>query len=139
MSNPRSKEPSEAKLTSRQREWLGHLRACERSGETLKDYAARAVLDGGVARCCRRTPHRTTASVSGLPFRFRMMRFPKYRLPRNPGPGSFEDPGAFSSFRYLHQIVHKVYESAQVHAEWVFRFMEADPENGSFPLAVGCL
>lgn len=39
-----SKEPSEARLTPGQREWLEHLRAAERSGETIKDYAARRGL-----------------------------------------------------------------------------------------------
>ena len=28
-------------LTSRQREWLGHLQACRRSGETIRAYAKR--------------------------------------------------------------------------------------------------
>ena len=28
-------------LTPRQREWLGHLRACRRSGETVRGYAKR--------------------------------------------------------------------------------------------------
>lgn len=28
-------------LTPRQREWLGHLRACSRSGETVRAYAKR--------------------------------------------------------------------------------------------------
>ena len=28
-------------LTARQREWLGHLRACSRSGETVRAYAQR--------------------------------------------------------------------------------------------------
>jgi hypothetical protein len=29
------------RLTPRQREWLGHLRACTRSGETVRAYAKR--------------------------------------------------------------------------------------------------
>ena len=29
-----------ARLTKRQREWLRHLRACQRSGKRVKDYAA---------------------------------------------------------------------------------------------------
>ena len=44
MPTRRSKEPSEAALTPGQREWLQHLRAAERSGETIKDYAARRGL-----------------------------------------------------------------------------------------------
>ncbi len=44
MSTRRSKGPSERRLTARQREWLGHLRAAEHSGETIKDYAARRGL-----------------------------------------------------------------------------------------------
>ncbi len=44
MSTRRSKGPSERRLTARQREWLGHLRAAEHSGETIKDYAARRSL-----------------------------------------------------------------------------------------------
>lgn len=68
MSNPQSKEPSEAKLPSRQREWPEHLR----SGETLRDQAAgqgrpaqsiyqagkrlrrRAVIEPRVRRRCTR-------------------------------------------------------------------------------------
>jgi hypothetical protein len=38
------REPSEVRLTARQREWLGHLRAAERAGETIKAYAAREGL-----------------------------------------------------------------------------------------------
>ena len=34
----------ESALTARQREWLRHLRACERSGETIQGYAARRGL-----------------------------------------------------------------------------------------------
>jgi hypothetical protein len=41
MSKGRSKEPTESRLTPGQRRWLRHLRAAERSGETIKDYAAR--------------------------------------------------------------------------------------------------
>jgi hypothetical protein len=41
MSKRRSKEPTESRLTPGQRRWLRHLRAAERSGETIKDYAAR--------------------------------------------------------------------------------------------------
>jgi hypothetical protein len=41
MSARRSKEPSKARLTPGQRKWFQHLRAAERSGETIKDYAAR--------------------------------------------------------------------------------------------------
>ena len=33
-----------AGLTLRQREWLGHLRACARSGETMRAYAQRRRL-----------------------------------------------------------------------------------------------
>ncbi len=44
MPTRRSMEPPEARLTSGQRKWLGHLRAAERSGETIKDYAARRGL-----------------------------------------------------------------------------------------------
>jgi hypothetical protein len=44
MSTRRSKGPSERRLTARQREWLGHLRAAEHSGETIKEYAARRGL-----------------------------------------------------------------------------------------------
>jgi hypothetical protein len=40
----REAEGSEAALTARQREWLRHLRACERSGDTVKDYASRRGL-----------------------------------------------------------------------------------------------
>jgi DNA-binding transcriptional MocR family regulator len=40
MPDRRAKEPSEVRLTARQREWLGHLRAAERSGETIQAYAA---------------------------------------------------------------------------------------------------
>jgi hypothetical protein len=40
----REAEGSEAALTARQREWLRHLRACERSGETMQDYASRRGL-----------------------------------------------------------------------------------------------
>lgn len=29
------------RLTARQQEWLGHLRACTRSGETMRGYAKR--------------------------------------------------------------------------------------------------
>jgi len=32
--------PAERALTARQRHWLGHLRAIERSGKRVKDYAA---------------------------------------------------------------------------------------------------
>ena len=32
--------PAERALTARQREWLRHLRAIERSGQRVKDYAA---------------------------------------------------------------------------------------------------
>jgi hypothetical protein len=39
-----SKEPSGARLTPAQREWLGHLRAAERSGGTIKEYAVRRSL-----------------------------------------------------------------------------------------------
>lgn len=34
-------------LTERERHWLKHLRACERSGETARDYAARKGLSVG--------------------------------------------------------------------------------------------
>jgi hypothetical protein len=44
MPRGRTKEPSEARLTVRQREWLGHLRAAERAGETIKAYAAQQGL-----------------------------------------------------------------------------------------------
>ena len=44
MPTRRSKEPSEAALTPGQHEWLQHLRAAERSGETIKEYAARRSL-----------------------------------------------------------------------------------------------
>ncbi len=44
MSTRRSKGPSERRLTARQREWLGHLRAAEHLGETIKEYAARRSL-----------------------------------------------------------------------------------------------
>ena len=40
MPTGRSKEPLGAQLTPGQRKWLGHLRAAERSGGTIKDYAA---------------------------------------------------------------------------------------------------
>jgi hypothetical protein len=39
-----SREPDEAGLTPAQRKWLGHLRAAERSGGTIKEYAARRGL-----------------------------------------------------------------------------------------------
>ena len=41
----RGSHPGE--LTERERHWLRHLRACERSGETAKDYAARNGLSLG--------------------------------------------------------------------------------------------
>jgi hypothetical protein len=44
MSTRRSKVPAETRLSLRQREWLEHLRAARRSGETIKDYAARRGL-----------------------------------------------------------------------------------------------
>ncbi len=44
MPTRRSKEPSEAALTPGQHEWLQHLRAAARSGETIKEYAARRGL-----------------------------------------------------------------------------------------------
>jgi hypothetical protein len=44
MSTRRSKEPAEAGLTPAQHEWLQHLRAAKRSGQTIKDYAARRGL-----------------------------------------------------------------------------------------------
>ena len=34
----------ESKLTSRQRFWLKHLRACDAAGETIKEYASRQGL-----------------------------------------------------------------------------------------------
>ena len=34
----------ESKLTSRQRFWLKHLRACDAAGETIKEYASRKGL-----------------------------------------------------------------------------------------------
>ena len=34
----------ESKLTSRQRFWLKHLRACDAAGETIKEYANRKGL-----------------------------------------------------------------------------------------------
>ena len=40
MSNRRSREPFAAELSVGQREWLQHLRAAERSGVTIKAYAA---------------------------------------------------------------------------------------------------
>ena len=58
MPTRRSMEPPEARLTPGQREWLGHLRAAEHSGETIKEYAARqglsvqSLYQGG--RCLRR-------------------------------------------------------------------------------------
>jgi hypothetical protein len=44
MLTQRSEEPAEARLTPAQHEWLQHLRAAKRSGETIKDYAARRGL-----------------------------------------------------------------------------------------------
>ena len=44
MPTRRSKEPSEAALTPGQRKGLQHLRAVQRSGETIKEYAARRGL-----------------------------------------------------------------------------------------------
>ena len=44
MPTQRSEEASEARLTPGQRRWLQHLRAVERSGGTIKDYAARRSL-----------------------------------------------------------------------------------------------
>ena len=44
MPSERRKKGSEARLSPGQREGLGHLRAAERSGETIKDYAARRGL-----------------------------------------------------------------------------------------------
>ncbi len=41
MPTRRSMEPSEVRLTPGQRKGLQHLRAAERSGETIKGYAAR--------------------------------------------------------------------------------------------------
>ena len=35
-----SESAAERTLTSRQREWLRHLRACHRTGSRVKDYAA---------------------------------------------------------------------------------------------------
>ena len=58
MPTRRSKEPAEARLTPAQHEWLQHLRAAKRSGETIKDYAAQrdlpvqALYQAG--RCLRR-------------------------------------------------------------------------------------
>ena len=40
MGTRRAKEPAEARLTLRQRKWLRHLRAAERSGGTIKKYAS---------------------------------------------------------------------------------------------------
>jgi hypothetical protein len=40
VSSRRSKEPFGAELSVRQREWFQHLRAAERSGGTIKAYAA---------------------------------------------------------------------------------------------------
>jgi hypothetical protein len=34
----------DSKLTSRQRFWLKHLRACDAAGETIKEYASRKGL-----------------------------------------------------------------------------------------------
>jgi len=36
-----SESAAERTLTSRQREWLRHLRACHRTGSRVKDYAAK--------------------------------------------------------------------------------------------------
>jgi hypothetical protein len=36
----KTRSPAEAKLTKKQREWLRHLRACQRSGSGVKEYAA---------------------------------------------------------------------------------------------------
>jgi hypothetical protein len=36
----KTRSPAEAKLTKKQREWLRHLRACQRSGSRVKEYAA---------------------------------------------------------------------------------------------------
>ncbi len=44
MPTRRSMEPSEVRLTPGQRKSLGHLRAAERSGGTIKDYAAQRGL-----------------------------------------------------------------------------------------------
>ncbi len=44
MRTRRAKEPAEARLTPGQRKWLRHLRAAERSGETIKEYASRRAL-----------------------------------------------------------------------------------------------
>lgn len=44
MTDPQSEGLPEARLTARQRGWLRHLRACERSGETIKAYARREGL-----------------------------------------------------------------------------------------------
>jgi hypothetical protein len=45
-SDRRSSEQSnvESKLTSRQRFWLRHLRACDAAGKTIKEYATRKGL-----------------------------------------------------------------------------------------------
>ncbi len=39
MSRARSKQRVSGELSSRQREWLAHLKRCEASGETMKAYA----------------------------------------------------------------------------------------------------
>ena len=44
MRTRRAKEPAKARLTPGQRRWLGHLRAAERSGETIKEYASQRGL-----------------------------------------------------------------------------------------------
>ena len=41
MAKQGKREGKRAGLTARQREWLGHLRACRASGQTLRGYARR--------------------------------------------------------------------------------------------------
>ncbi len=44
MQTRQAKEPAEARLTPGQRKWLAHLRAAERSGGTIKEYASQRGL-----------------------------------------------------------------------------------------------
>jgi hypothetical protein len=41
MSKAKSKQPAPGELSSRQREWLEHLKQCKASGETMRAYAKR--------------------------------------------------------------------------------------------------
>lgn len=76
-------------LTERERHWLQHLRACERSGGTAKDYAARKGLSLGAwyeakRRLVRKGAWQTAAAPAARRPRFVPVTVETPRTP--PGP-----------------------------------------------------